>query len=212
MEVKLYHNYVVEANGAKWSVPQSYVSIQGAYTWVKLSSSCHGLARLLGADKKTKSFCSFKGSPGLEQLKHKRNSLSGLLQNEQPLFAAEAGKKRKRSAPKDTATEGHTQLVHLDLGPFGSLRSLKAKKKTEDLLIPLEKESLQTFLQFMLAEGVTFTTPSRKYQKTGQYSKKAEEMERKAKRARGSKDGLAEDDDDAEDSDSKTSSEEEVSE
>ena len=210
MEVKLYHNYVVEANGAKWSVPQSYVSIQGAYTWVKLSSSCHGLARLLGADKKTKSFFSFKGSPGLEQLKHKRNSLSGLLENEQPLFAAEAGKKRKRSAAKDTATEGHTQLVHLDLGPFGLLRSLKAKKKTEDLLIPLEKESLQTFLQFMLAEGVTFTSPSRKYHKTGQCSKKAEE---KARRARGSKDGLAEDDDDdAEDSDSKTSSEEEVAE
>ena len=186
MEVTLKQTWVLTANGVNWSIPAALLGFHLGYMWLKIRASCYGLGRVLGWDPTHgKSFHSFKGSAGLESLLQMRNKQSGLLEdNDKHLFHAEAPKKKRKVVDKkDPASE--VNVVHLDLGTHGVLKAMKAKNKREDLVICLEQEYIKMFLDFMYSEGISFSTPSRQYRKTGMFTKEA-------LAARSSKDDLEE--------------------
>ena len=173
MEVKLRQNFVLTANGVNWTVPPNLLSHHLGYTWVKIRASCYGLARMLAFEPTHgKNFVSFKGSPGLESLLHMRNSNCNLLDNEKHLFHSEAPAKKKRKV-KAAADPSAVNIVHLDLGTHGQLKAMKATKKREDLIIPLDAAYIKMFLEYMYSEGISFETPSRKYEKSGNFTKEA---------------------------------------
>ena len=212
MEVTLKQTWVLTANGVNWSIPAALLGFHLGYMWLKIRASCYGLGRLLGWDPTHgKSFHSFKGSAGLDALLRMRNKASGLLDdNDKHLFHFEAPKKKRKVAGSkiDPADPSAVNVVHLDLGTHGVLKAMKASKKREDLVICLEQEYIKMFLDFMYSQGISFSTPSRQYRKTGRFTKEA-------LAARSSKDDLEEasaaeeEEDDDDDGDEQAAAEDE---
>ncbi|CAE7683617.1 unnamed protein product, partial [Symbiodinium sp. CCMP2456] len=170
MSVSVLRSYTVQKEGCegKWLVPHQMMKDVAGRPWVQIRASCKGLCKLLGGGQLTSP--SFKGSTGLLLLLQQRNEKSNLLVDEKNLFANEANppNKKKRKAQEPAEAEGQ-ETVRLDLGSWGELEVLKAKRKNQDLSIPLEAASFEIFFGFMLQQGISFDEPTRTYTKSGLY-------------------------------------------
>ena len=176
-EVCVEHNYVLvygeeeEKKKKKWTVPNTLIKEIDNSPWLMVRCSNPTFCKLLGYTGAA-SYCSMKSSEGIQFLLKKRNEA---CLKKDPLFASEPSKKRRKMLAELARAPAEEELpfILVELEGHGQLKILRAKKINDDLVVPLEAESLKVLFAYLKAKGLTFVGSTRPYNKTGNFTKQA---------------------------------------
>ena len=174
--VTVKKQYQISFEGKTWTVPAGFLHHEDEEEqFVQMRASCAGLCTLLGSSKQLRN-PSLSGSKQLKQLLELRNTKQGLVVAKDTLFeenesAGSPKKKRKREAAAP-------EKLDLELPDgSGTLTVKTAKWPREDLQVLMDQKHMELFFKYLKKEEIVFKQDSRKYQKTGHYSKKNEPSE-----------------------------------
>ena len=172
--VTITKHYEISFQGKSWVVPSGFLHASDEEEfYVQVRASCGGLCSLLGCPKNVRN-PSLNGSKKLKELLELRNSKLGLLVAKDKIFLEQEQTGSPKKRRKIEAADGDKKL-ELDLPDgTGSITVKKARLAREDLQVLLQEKHWELLLTFLKSEDIQFQPDSRKYQKTGRYSKKKE--------------------------------------